>query len=122
MLDRLLAGVSPEVGRILGSALEKRELSERDASVLLSAEGVDFFALLRAADLARSDDNGDDVSFVVTRNINFTAMRPTPTITRSKCCSKRRATPWPAVRPSSASRAGSTPARITTTIATSCSR
>jgi FO synthase len=72
MLDRLLAGVSPEVGRILGSALEKRELSERDASVLLSAEGVDFFALLRAADLARSDDNGDDVSFVVTRNINFT--------------------------------------------------
>jgi len=72
MLERLLAGVSPEVGRILEAALEKRELGERDASVLLSAEGADFFALLRAADLARSDDNGDDVSFVVTRNINFT--------------------------------------------------
>jgi FO synthase len=72
MLDRLLAGVSPEVGRILEAALEKRELRERDASVLLSAEGADFFALLRSADLARSDDNGDDVSFVVTRNINFT--------------------------------------------------
>jgi len=72
MLERLLAGVSPEVGRILEAALEKRELCERDASVLLSAEGVDFFALLRAADLARSDDNGDDVSFVVVRNINFT--------------------------------------------------
>jgi FO synthase len=72
MLDRLLAGVSPEVGRILEAALEKRELRERDASALLSAEGVDFFALLRAADLARSEDNGDDVSFVVTRNINFT--------------------------------------------------
>jgi len=72
MLERLLAGVSPEVGRILEAALEKRELGERDASVLLSAEGVDFFALLRAADLARGEDNGDDVSFVVTRNINFT--------------------------------------------------
>ena len=72
MLERLLAGVSPEVGRILEAALEKRELRERDASVLLSAEGVDFFALLRAADLARSEDNGDDVSFVVTRNMNFT--------------------------------------------------
>jgi FO synthase len=72
MLERLLAGVSPEVGRILEAALEKRELGERDASVLLSAEGADFFALLRAADLARSEDNGDDVSFVVVRNINFT--------------------------------------------------
>jgi FO synthase len=72
MLERLFAGVSPEVGRILEAALEKRELRERDASALLSAEGADFFALLRAADLARSDDNGDDVSFVVVRNINFT--------------------------------------------------
>jgi len=72
MLERLLGGVSPEVGRILEAALEKRELRERDASVLLATEGVDFFALLRAADIARSEDNGDDVSFVVTRNINFT--------------------------------------------------
>jgi len=72
MLERLLAGVSPEVGRILEAALEKRELRERDASALLSVEGVDFFALLRAADLARSEDNGDDVSYVVVRNINFT--------------------------------------------------
>jgi 7,8-didemethyl-8-hydroxy-5-deazariboflavin synthase CofH subunit len=72
MLERLLSGVSPEVGRILEAALEKRELRERDASVLLATEGVEFFALLRAADLARSDDNGEDVSFVVTRNINFT--------------------------------------------------
>ncbi len=72
MLERLLVGMSPEIGRILEAALEKRELSERDASALLSAEGADFFALLRAADLARSEDNGDDVSFVVTRNMNFT--------------------------------------------------
>jgi len=72
MLERLLAGMSPEIGRILEAALEKRELSERDASALLSTEGADFFALLRAADLARSEDNGDDVSFVVTRNMNFT--------------------------------------------------
>ena len=72
MLERMLAGVSPEVGRILEAALDKRELSELNASVLLSAEGADFFALLRAADLARSEDNGDDVSYVVVRNMNFT--------------------------------------------------
>ena len=41
-------------------------------SALLSTEGADLFALIRAADLARREDNGDDVSFVITRNINFT--------------------------------------------------
>jgi 7,8-didemethyl-8-hydroxy-5-deazariboflavin synthase CofH subunit len=72
MLERLLSDVSPQVGRALDAALEKRELSARDAARLLSTEGADLFALIRAADLARSEDNGDDVSFVVTRNINFT--------------------------------------------------
>jgi 7,8-didemethyl-8-hydroxy-5-deazariboflavin synthase CofH subunit len=72
MLERLLSDVSPEVGRTLDAALEKRELSARDAARLLATEGADLFALIRAADLARREDNGDDVSFVVTRNINFT--------------------------------------------------
>ena len=72
MLERLLSDVTPKVGRALDAALEKRELSERDAARLLATEGADLFALIRAADLARSEDNGDDVSFVVTRNINFT--------------------------------------------------
>jgi FO synthase len=72
MLERLLSDVSPEVARILDAALDKRELDVRDAVALLSAEGADLFALIRAADLARREDNGDDVSFVVTRNVNFT--------------------------------------------------
>jgi FO synthase len=72
MLERLLSDVSPKVGRTLDAALEKRELSARDAARLLSTQGADLFALIRAADLARREDNGDDVSFVVTRNINFT--------------------------------------------------
>jgi FO synthase len=71
MLERLLSDVSPEVARILDAALDKRELDVRDAAALLSAEGADLFALIRAADLARREDNGDDVSFVVTRNVNF---------------------------------------------------
>ncbi len=72
MLERLLSDVSPEVGRTLDAALEKRELSASDAARLLATQGADLFALIRAADLARREDNGDDVSFVVTRNINFT--------------------------------------------------
>ena len=72
MLERLLSDVSVEVGRILDKALDKRELTPDDAVSLLTVTGSDLFALIRAADLARSEDNGDDVSYVVTRNINFT--------------------------------------------------
>jgi 7,8-didemethyl-8-hydroxy-5-deazariboflavin synthase CofH subunit len=72
MLERLLASVTPEVARSLDDALSGRELTESQAEHLLRAEGADFHALLRAADLARADDVGEDVSFVVCRNINFT--------------------------------------------------
>jgi FO synthase len=72
MLERLLADVTPEVARLLDGALSGRELSRGDALRLLRADGADLQALLRAADVARRDDNGDDVSFVINRNINFT--------------------------------------------------
>jgi FO synthase len=72
MLERLLAGVSREVAVRLDAALDGRELSAGDAALLLRAEGGDFFALARAADLAREEDKGNDVSFVICRNINFT--------------------------------------------------
>jgi len=71
-IDRLLAGISPDVARSLDGALDGRELSAAEARRLLEAEGADFHALLRAADVARSEDIGDDVTFVVNRNINFT--------------------------------------------------
>jgi FO synthase len=72
MLERLLSDVTPGVGRILDAALEGREPSRADALCLLRAEGADFRALVSAADVARREDNGDDVSFVINRNINFT--------------------------------------------------
>lgn len=72
MLERLLTGVSREVAERLDAALDGRELSADDAAVLLRAEGGDLFALLRAADLAREEDKGNDVTFVICRNINFT--------------------------------------------------
>jgi 7,8-didemethyl-8-hydroxy-5-deazariboflavin synthase CofH subunit len=72
ILERLFADVSPEVARILDAALDGRELATRDAAVLLRAEGADLYALMRAADVARREDKGDDVSFVINRNMNFT--------------------------------------------------
>jgi FO synthase len=52
--------------------LEGRELDRDDAFALLGAEGRDLHALLTVADIAREEDVGDEVSYVVNRNINFT--------------------------------------------------
>ena len=71
-LDRLTANITPGVGRVLTRALDRQDLSADDAVLLLGAEGPDFHALCQTADLARCEDNGDDVSYVVCRNINFT--------------------------------------------------
>ncbi|MDH5306883.1 MAG: 5-amino-6-(D-ribitylamino)uracil--L-tyrosine 4-hydroxyphenyl transferase CofH [Myxococcales bacterium] len=72
MLERLLRDVDREVAAVLDAALDGRELSAHQAARLLRAEGAALFALLRAADVARAEDRGDDVSFVICRNINFT--------------------------------------------------
>jgi FO synthase len=76
MLDRLNArldvDVNPRLAGILAGALEGRELSTEDATQLLDAQGADFHLLLRTADRARVEDCGNDISYVVCRNINFT--------------------------------------------------
>jgi FO synthase len=72
MLDRLNSNVTPRIARILENALEGREMTVSEAARLLDAEGTDFHLLLRSADWAREQDCGDDISYVVCRNINFT--------------------------------------------------
>jgi FO synthase len=47
-------------------------LTEKDALSLLTAEGADLEAVVRWADDVRRDTVGDEVTFVVNRNVNFT--------------------------------------------------
>ena len=61
----------------VASALRQAErdpaaLTDDQAIALLSADGGDLDALAAIADGLRRQVNGDDVTFVVTRNINFT--------------------------------------------------
>mgnify|MGYP003543396921 CR=1 FL=1 len=72
MLDQLTSAVSADVRGLLEKALQKRELTPQDDERLLTVHGLDFHALIAAADFARREDCGDDVSYVVCRNINFT--------------------------------------------------
>lgn len=72
MFERMIDDVDPRVASALSASLEGKELSVEDAALLLGAEGADLHALLWAADRARKDDVGDDVTYVVCRNVNFT--------------------------------------------------
>ncbi|MGB2954049.1 MAG: 5-amino-6-(D-ribitylamino)uracil--L-tyrosine 4-hydroxyphenyl transferase CofH [Gaiellaceae bacterium] len=69
-------GAVPKPSRRVAEALAKVRdevaLEEHDATALLSARGADFHAVCRAADRLRREVCGDTVSYVVTRNINYT--------------------------------------------------
>ena len=68
-LDALLNKASPDVRSALDHR-ERRELTPRLA--LYTSKGDDLRAVVKCADLARAEDNGDEVTYVVNRNLNFT--------------------------------------------------
>lgn len=65
--------VSTGVGAVLRRAeVDPAGLSDADYLTLLQADGTDLDALADLADRVRRDTVGDDVGYVVNRNINFT--------------------------------------------------
>ena len=71
-LDRLIGRATPATSAILGRALDGAELTVDEGVHLLRVEGDDLAALVRAADHARAADVGDEVTYVVNRNLNWT--------------------------------------------------
>jgi FO synthase len=64
--------VSADVADILERASAGSDLTEAEVTRLFAARGDDFSAVVQAADRLRALVNGDTVSFVVNRNINYT--------------------------------------------------
>ncbi len=64
--------ITPEVSAILEKALSGNDLTERDIVRLFQARGDEFTTIGMAADNLRRQVNGDVVSYVVNRNINYT--------------------------------------------------
>jgi FO synthase len=60
------------VADALAKARNEIELDEEDVTTLFRARGADLHAVLGAADRLRREVCGDTVSYVVTRNINYT--------------------------------------------------
>ncbi len=71
-LDALLAKASPATRAALERSLERRELTPDDGLTLYTCTGDDLRAMVKCADVARAEDVGDEVTYVVNRNINFT--------------------------------------------------
>ena len=66
------APVGTEVMSLLDRAQDGLGLSEADVTRLFQARGTEVAAICNAADALRRTVNGDMVSYVVTRNINYT--------------------------------------------------
>jgi FO synthase len=64
--------VSADLAAILERASAGEDLTEAEVVRLFAARGDDFSAVVQAADRVRQAVNGDTVSFVVNRNINYT--------------------------------------------------
>ena len=76
LLDRLARPAAPPPASTTRTLCEKASrgdgLDEAEITALFSARGDDLVAVVRAADALRREVNGDGVTYVVNRNINYT--------------------------------------------------
>ncbi len=68
----LLAKSSASVRAALEKSLAHQELTPDEGLLLYTSTGDDLRAVVKCADIARAEDVGDEVTYVVNRNINFT--------------------------------------------------
>ena len=66
------SNVTPEVKRLLAKSIQGESLTEAEIVRLFQVRGDEFVAVCRAADELRQRINGDTISYVVNRNINYT--------------------------------------------------
>ena len=76
LLDRLRTTTAPAPTATTKALCDKAArgdgLDESEVAALFSARGDDLVAVVRAADGLRREVNGDEVTYVVNRNINYT--------------------------------------------------
>ena len=71
-LESLLDSVPLDIARTLDKSLGGGEVSVAEGARLFEADGSALLALMAAADELRRRANGDHVTYVVNRNVNFT--------------------------------------------------
>jgi 7,8-didemethyl-8-hydroxy-5-deazariboflavin synthase CofH subunit len=71
-LERLFGRVPSDIRRVLECSLDGEDLGVDDAVMLCQARGTSLHALVAVADHVRAAQVGDEVGYVVNRNVNFT--------------------------------------------------
>jgi FO synthase subunit 2 len=71
-LSAIFDGLEPEVRAILDRCLDGGEPSLAEALTLCKVNGRELHALISVADELRRQEVGDEVGYVVNRNVNFT--------------------------------------------------
>src|SRR4051794_6963605 len=71
-IDTILKNIDPEISSILDKALSNREISNSDTIKLFNSKDLELSLIFLIADELRRRDNGNKVTYVINRNINFT--------------------------------------------------
>ena len=71
-IENIFSNIDPEISSILEGALDGKEISFRDTLKLLDATGLSLSLIILVADELRRRANGEIVTYVINRNINFT--------------------------------------------------
>jgi len=71
-IDTILKNMDPEISSILDKALNNREISNSDTIKLFNTKDLELSLIFLIADELRRRDNGNKVTYVINRNINFT--------------------------------------------------
>jgi 5-amino-6-(D-ribitylamino)uracil---L-tyrosine 4-hydroxyphenyl transferase len=71
-LDSTLKNLDPVISNTLDRALSNKDISVDQATELLDADGTEMNVIVIVADELRRKTVGEDVTYVINRNINFT--------------------------------------------------
>ncbi len=71
-IDALLRNIDSEVSEILNNSLSNKEISTTDTIKLFNVNGLELSLLNLIANELRKRQNGNIVTYVINRNINFT--------------------------------------------------
>jgi len=71
-IDALLRNIDSEISEILNNSLSNKEISTTDTIKLFNVNGLELSLLNLIANVLRKRQNGNIVTYVINRNINFT--------------------------------------------------
>ncbi len=71
-IDTILKNIDPEISTILDKSLDYKEISNSDAIKLFNSKDLELSLISLIADELRRRENGNVVTYVINRNINFT--------------------------------------------------